>query len=164
MKLIAPLAALCLALSAQAAFAPEGKFTYEHEILDFHYATAEECAADSGHWNAEEETCAFAVADEVEVRREGEGFLVSVLTVGRHYSECSFEGAGRLEGDVLVAEAAGEYFDDDGNLQQATCRLGLRYAADGSSLSVGVEGDRAGCANFCGFRAGLDIEEARRTL
>lgn len=149
---------LSLFLSASALanwFTGEGEFSKLHPIAFMSYEDQAACEADEGKWD--DGLCWFDTSDEVSVERNGEKYLVKVDTVTTNAHTCSFEGEGVMKGTQIVATSEGEEWDGE-NPVPVTCEVTLDYL-DGDTVNVTNNGK---CQYFCGARATLEIEGAKR--
>jgi hypothetical protein len=154
------LALALLPVAALAALNLEGKFAYSHTIVFRNYDNEKSCKDDNGTW--QDGLCTFEADDTVEVKKAGDEYTVSVGTVTTNGHECTFDGKGRATGaNVIEALAASERYEN-GKFVPATCKLDVRYGADGSTASVKVISPWADCQEFCGANAMLDIPNAKR--
>lgn len=157
---------LSLALISITAFAAEfngeGLFNYSHQIGMFGYENAEACKADDGEWDVDNGICFFNTADQVEVKLAAENtYNVKVDTVTTNAHTCTFEGTGKVlmgtDKFTILASTESEEWDGD-KFVPATCEVTLTYI-DGDTVNVVNNGK---CTSFCGARADLTIDEAKR--
>lgn len=138
-------------------FSGVGEYSLPHKIAFMNYETAEACAEDGGTF--EDELCWMDASDDISVVDDGAGELdVSVFTITTNAHMCEFEGKGKFTAEgTIVASAPTEIWDGD-NSVPAVCDVTLTFV-DGNTVNVSNNGN---CAYFCGARASLDIEGAKR--
>lgn len=136
-----------------------GAFQKAKEIYFFSYPTQSSCTADEGQWDSEIESCYFSTYDEVQVKKVTNSLYdVEVNTIGTNGHSCTFSAtASPLKSNSLRAAAQATVIDESGEWQPATCEVFLYYV--GSSISVE---DNGNCREYCGARAQLYIEGARK--
>ena len=159
---------LALFLSASASanwFTGVGEFSYPHEIAMVGYADEAGCREDGGKW--EDEFCFFSVEDSVKVEftdAQAMEYYVTVDILSTNAHTCSFEGLAKWVGPLtLVASSETDDWQEgengeEGKFVPVTCEVTVKYL-DGNRVNVSNNGK---CSNFCGARAMLEIEEAKR--
>ena len=144
----------------------EGVFAYAHHTGIVGYEDEKSCAADQGDWDQDMELCFFNVEDSVQVKKTQvpEVFQLNVDTVGSNGHSCSFEGEATVQSnDLLMSSVKTEVWQENAQTGEwesvsATCEVTVKYA-DINTTAVSTNGN---CQEFCGMRAILDIEEAKR--
>ncbi len=152
-------ALLCLSAFIFPSFAaaiPLGVFQQPVTITVAGYQSASECAADKGFW--EEGFCRFQAHNEVSIGNNG-GYFLKVSTIGTNLHSCDYEGAAIASGNGLISQLESEEWDDrSSSFVKALCELRATFP-DANTVSVNNNGK---CSSFCGMRARLVVEEAKR--
>jgi hypothetical protein len=152
------LALLVSAFSALANWIPaEGTFVLDHEIAMRNYENRTVCEEEGGAWR--EGFCFFAAADQVVVKLSGGAHRVTVNTTTTNGHTCEFSAPARWTARGLLAKAESMEWDQEKDAYApATCEVLVRYV-DANQVNVSHNGR---CRSFCGMRADLAIEGARR--
>lgn len=146
--------------AAAAWFSGEGRFANEHEFPIFGYDNAKDCSADGGRWD-EEMGCLFTGEDSVEVKLLADHtYRVEIQTVTTNGHSCGFESANGVfqNGAIVATDLADEWDSEKQEMVPVTCEVAVSYV-DGNTVNVSHNGK---CSTFCGARASLDIERAKR--
>jgi hypothetical protein len=139
----------------------DGNFVSAHKTYVVGYEDEAACAADQGSWDGE--ACYFDVEDSVAVTKTNNGYSLSVETIGSNAHVCNFEGEAQIASAkelVSSVKTEEEREDDNGNWSSVpvTCSVSVTYK-DSNTISVTNNGN---CGSFCGARAWLHIDEAKR--
>lgn len=142
----------------------EGNFAFAHQTFVVGYEDEKSCLEDQGEWDKEMEMCFFPVEDTVQVKKAVGGFDIAVETVGSNAHMCGFEGPAQKTSDsTLLSSVKTEVWEENAQTGQwesvpAVCEVTVTYR-DENTVSVENNGK---CQEFCGMRAWLSIDEAKR--
>ncbi|TNF29093.1 MAG: hypothetical protein EP319_07720 [Deltaproteobacteria bacterium] len=137
----------------------EGTFLNK-KITNVVVPTQDDCEGgdDGARWDAESENCLVDIADVVKIKKNEDKYSVEVITWGGNLHSCAFENEAEkiAEGHLQAKTEGSEWVD--GDWQDKECVVDIKFK-DQNTLSV--EANWA-CQVFCGMRAELSIEEAKR--
>lgn len=164
MKVLSLTIALIMSLASMAVTL-EGEFQKKKEIYFFNYITAADCQADGGYWTVDSEDeeigfCNFEASDNVKIQKNAEGYFLYVDTIGTNGHSCFFEEkvTSVSENEVVSVTETEAYDYETGTFKPSTCSVKVSYK-DENTVDVTTEGS---CEEYCGARAWLFIEDAKR--
>lgn len=141
-----------------------GNFSAPHKTFIFGYENKKSCLADKGEWSTEDEVCLFDVSDVVKVQTSAQGATASIETIGANAHTCGFEEPViQKSANELLAQVETEVYEynsetKQGEFVKAICEVTITYK-DSDTVSVTNNGN---CQEYCGARAFLHIDEAKR--
>lgn len=154
MKFLFALVALSAASLAFAANVIPGLYLEPSSTFLVGYESKEECEASQGDWSVPEwdgdmALCIFRVDNIVKIEGKGSKYAVEISTIGSNGHSCSFEGTGNLMGSTIVAKSS----------ESQECEVNVAFL-DADTVNVSTNGE---CQDFCGARAWLQIDAAKRS-
>jgi hypothetical protein len=141
-----------------------GQFSMPRKTAMFGYDNKQACVADKGEWLTEDGICMFDSSDDVKVEDTASGLTMKVETIGTNAHSCGFEATAQVKDfNVLVGALETEvhrYNEEtkESEWVKAVCEVTLTYK---NSDVVKVD-NNGNCQEFCGMRAQLYIDEAKR--
>ena len=141
-----------------------GQFSMAHKTAVYGYDTKKACEKDDGEWLTEDEICVFDASDDLTVTPSNQGANLIINTIGGNAHMCSFEGAATVKSaNELISQVETEVYEynsetKQGEFVKAICEVTVTYK-DSDTASVSNNGK---CQEFCGARAHLYIEDAKR--
>lgn len=149
--------ALFLCLSVNALAGVTGIYRAKKTIIVWS-ETKESCKESGGKWQAEEDVCELATADEAKVEKTPSAYKLSISTIGSNYHTCEFEGPAILSKDVLTSKVkVEEYIPSTDTLEVSTCVVTATIHKNKLSISTNQK-----CQSFCGANAWLDASDLKR--
>jgi len=132
-----------------------GNFSEPTSTFVVGYETEEACTTDKGQWI--DEMCIFDAENTLVVSQQEKQVILSMETIGSNAHICSFEGpAEKISETELQSKVASDVWDGS-DWVPGFCTVTASYS-DTNTVQV----SSAGCEMFCGARAQLYIDSAKR--
>lgn len=131
----------------------EGEYAAKKTIVV--WSTSEdECLADKGSWNSEDDVCELPTQDNVEVKKMGRNYELLVSTIGNNYHMCEYKQSAKLvaPNKLISRVKAEEYNYETDSIGKVECVVTAVVDAKGAM----VVSNNGHCQSFCGVNSWLE--------